>query len=209
MERYKGNLIVVAAPSGGGKTSLIQKLLSILDNLEVSISHTTRLARPGEVNGEDYFFIDKRQFTSMINKDEFIEHALVFGQHYGTSKQQVEQKLEAGTDILFDIDWQGAEQIKQHFTDDVVTIFILPPSLDVLRDRLKQRKQDTDDVVQARMEKAQDEMKHYKAFDYVIINDDFDQAVKELTSIVVANRLKLKKQAMKKVKLLSLLLCEK
>ncbi|WP_367605856.1 guanylate kinase [Legionella sp. W05-934-2] len=208
MEKYQGSLIVVAAPSGGGKTSLIRNVLSKLDNLEVSISHTTRPARPKEVNGKDYYFVETAQFARMIEANEFIEYAQVFDHQYGTSKQQIIEKLVAGVDILFDIDWQGAEQIKQHFKEDVVTIFILPPSLEKLRERLTNRNQDTDSVIHSRMQKAQDEMRHYNQFDYVIINDDFEHAAEELASIVIANRLKLAKQAMKKAKLLSLLLCQ-
>lgn len=208
MEKFQGSLIVVAAPSGGGKTSLIRKLLSMIDNIEVSVSHTTRPARPGEENGQDYYFISKQQFVNMVEENEFIEYAKVFDHHYGTSKQHILEQLEAGTDILFDIDWQGAEQIKQHFKEDVVSIFILPPSLDALRARLTHRNQDTESVIQARMQKAQAEMQHYNQFDYVVINDDFDHAADELASIVIANRLKLTKQARKKAKLLSLLLCE-
>lgn len=208
MERYQGSLIVVAAPSGGGKTSLIRKLLSVMDNIEVSISHTTRPPRPNEVNGKDYYFVNEKQFADMVEQHQFIEYAQVFDHHYGTSKQQILEKLEEGIDILFDIDWQGAEQIKKHFIDDVVSIFILPPSLEALRARLTLRNQDPESVIQSRMQKAQDEMKHYNQFDYVIINDDFEHAADELVSIVTANRLKFAKQAMKKGKLLSLLLSE-
>ena len=208
MGKYQGNLIVVAAPSGGGKTSLIRTLLSTLDNIEVSISHTTRPPRPGEVDGRDYYFVDDNQFKDMIDNQQFIEYATVFNHYYGTSKQQIIEKLASGTDILFDIDWQGAEQIQEHFSQDVVSIFILPPSLEVLRSRLTQRNQDSDAVIESRMHKAQHEMRHYEMFDYVIINDDFDHAADELASIVVANRLKLAKQVMKKAKLLSLLLGE-
>ncbi|HAU1150751.1 TPA: guanylate kinase [Legionella pneumophila] len=200
-----GNLYIVAAPSGGGKTSLVKKLIEMVDEIEVSVSHTTRPMRPGEKDSVDYFFVDEEQFVSMVNEGAFIEHARVFNHWYGTSVAQINKRLQFGIDVVLDIDWQGAEQIR-HAYPDAVSIFIIPPSLDALKERLMNRRQDKDNVISERMTKAQDELGHYPEFDYLIVNDDFEKAAMELRSIVIANRLRIEKQVNKQAKLLSFLL---
>ncbi|ABQ55443.1 TPA: guanylate kinase [Legionella pneumophila subsp. pneumophila] len=200
-----GNLYIVAAPSGGGKTSLVKKLIEMVGEIEVSVSHTTRPMRPGEKEGVDYFFIDEEQFISMVNEGAFIEHAKVFNHWYGTSVVQINKRLQFGIDVVLDIDWQGAEQIR-HAYPDAVSVFIIPPSLDALNERLMNRRQDKDHVISERMTKAQDELGHYPEFDYLIVNDDFEKAAMELQSIVIANRLRIEKQVNKQAKLLSFLL---
>lgn len=204
-EKYIGNLYIVAAPSGGGKTSLVKALVNALDDIEVSISHTTRAKRPAEIDGVDYFFVDADKFTQMIHANAFVEHAQVFGHFYGTSKAQIEERLIRGIDVVLDIDWQGAEQIKRIF-ETAVGIFIIPPSLSALRERLEARSQDCDEVILERMHRAQDELSHYGSFDYLIVNDDFAFAADELKSIVTANRLRMARQVEKQRKLLSFLL---
>jgi guanylate kinase len=202
---YPGNLIIVAAPSGGGKTSLVKQLISILDNIEVSISHTTRAMRPGEKEAVDYFFIEQQQFVEMIEADAFIEHAQVFNHYYGTSVAQINSRLQAGIDVILDIDWQGAQQIRRIFPT-AVSIFILPPSLDILQERLFNRRQDNHEVIDKRMQQAQDELSHFAEFDYLIVNDDFAKAAMELQAIVIANRLRMVRQKSLQRKLLSFLL---
>lgn len=201
----RGNLYIVAAPSGGGKTSLVRNLIDTLDGVVVSISHTTRPIRPGEKNGVDYFFIDDAAFVDMINHNAFVEYAQVFNHLYGTSTGQIMARLDQGIDVVLDIDWQGAEQIRRLFPG-AVSVFIIPPSLEVLKERLLNRKQDNSDVVRDRMIKAQDELSHYSEFDYLIVNDDFGQAALELRAIVIANRLQVGRQVKKQAKLLSFLL---
>lgn len=202
---YPGNLIIVAAPSGGGKTSLVKQLISILDNIEVSISHTTRSMRPGEKEAVDYFFIEQQQFLEMIEADAFIEYAQVFNHYYGTSVAQINSRLQAGIDVVLDIDWQGAQQIRRIFPA-AVSIFILPPSLNILQERLFNRRQDNHDVIDKRMQQAQDELSHFAEFDYLIVNDDFAKAAMELQAIVIANRLRMTRQKSLQRKLLSFLL---
>jgi len=204
----QGNLFIVAAPSGGGKTSLVRHLVDELDGIEISISHTTRPQRPGETDGVDYFFIDVPTYEEMIQNNAFVEHAEVFGKHYGTAKTQIAERIEAGIDVVLDIDWQGAKQIKQLF-DDAVGIFIIPPSIDALNQRLSDRKQDNQAVIKDRMKKAQNELSHYKEFDYLIVNDNFEIAARQLASIVIAHRLKIQRQAKQQQKLLSFLLSSK
>jgi guanylate kinase len=204
-EQNLGSLFIVAAPSGGGKTSLVQKLVGHLDDILVSVSHTTRDKRTGEVDGKDYFFTEEHQFLEMAAQGEFVEHARVFDYLYGTSKLQIEKNLAEGTDVVLDIDWQGAAQIKQQFPD-AVTIFILPPSLDVLKRRLMARQRDNMDVIADRMQRACDELSHYDVFDYLIVNDNFNQAAAELRAIVISNRLRATRQIQKQDKLLSFLL---
>lgn len=202
---YTGNLYIVAAPSGGGKTSLVRKLIETLDGIEVSISHTTRAMRPGEKNGVDYFFVEENEFIDLVNDNAFVEHAKVFNSLYGTSAAQISQRLKSGIDIVLDIDWQGAEQIRRSFPD-AVGVFIIPPSLDVLKQRLMSRQQDDHEVIRERMIKAQDELSHYPEFDYLIVNDEFESAALELRSIVIANRLRMERQVNKQSKLLSFLM---
>ncbi|WP_045096057.1 guanylate kinase [Legionella fallonii] len=202
---YTGNLYIVAAPSGGGKTSLVRYLIETLDSIEVSVSHTTRAMRPGERNGVDYFFVSEEEFIRMVDDNAFIEHARVFNHLYGTSTAQIAGRLAQGIDVVLDIDWQGAEQIRRIFSD-AISIFIIPPSLEELKSRLMNRRQDKDEVISERMKKAQDELSHYPEFDYLIVNDNFEHAAAELEAIVIANRLRMDRQVKKQVKLLSFLL---
>ena len=202
---YSGNLYIVAAPSGGGKTSLVRKLVNTLDRIEVSISHTTRPVRPGEKDSTDYFFVSEEEFIGMVNDNAFIEHARVFNHLYGTSSAQINERLKYGIDVVLDIDWQGAEQIRRTFPE-AISIFIIPPSLEELKLRLMNRSQDKDEVISDRMKKAQDELSHYPEFDYLIVNDDFEHAASELEAIVLANRLRMNIQVNKQSKLLSFLL---
>ncbi|KTC86041.1 MULTISPECIES: guanylate kinase [Legionella] len=204
-DSYPGNLIIVAAPSGGGKTSLVKKLVSTLPDVEVSISHTTRKMRPGEKDGVDYFFIKEQQFLDLITANAFIEHAQVFSHHYGTSVAQINARLMAGIDVVLDIDWQGAQQIRSIFPD-AISVFILPPSLNILQQRLLDRRQDNEEVIGNRMKRAQDELSHFSEFDYLIVNDNFEKASLELQAIVIANRLRMKRQLIEQGKLLSFLL---
>ena len=205
VDNYSGNLFIVAAPSGGGKTSLVRHLVTTLDDIAISISHTTREIRPGEMDGVDYFFVDEDRFLSMVNENVFIEHARVFNNLYGTSTVQIIERLQQGIDIVLDIDWQGAEQIKRIFPN-ATSVFIIPPSLEELRKRLMNRSQDNDEVISGRMIKAQDELSHYPEFDYLIVNDNFEHAAVELRAIVIANRLRIANQVNKQAKLLSFLL---
>jgi guanylate kinase len=200
-----GCLFIVAAPSGGGKTSLVRHLVASMDHIAVSISHTTRSMRPGETHGVDYFFIQPDVFQEMIHQQAFVEHARVFEHFYGTSYAQITERLQQGIDIILDIDWQGAQQIKRHFSA-AVSIFIVPPSLSVLQARLIQRQQDDAQVIALRMRSAQDEMRHYAEFDYLIVNDDFSQAADDLLTIVKTERLRTVRQAVQQRKLLSFLL---
>ena len=202
---YSGNLYIVAAPSGGGKTSLVRKLVNTLDRIEVSISHTTRPVRPGEKDSADYFFVGEEEFIGMVNDNAFIEHARVFNHLYGTSAAQISERLKYGIDVVLDIDWQGAKQIRRTFPE-AISIFIIPPSLEELKLRLMNRRQDKDEVISERMKKAQDELSHYPEFDYLIVNDDFEHAASELEAIVLANRLRMNIQVNKQSKLLSFLL---
>lgn len=205
MGDYSGNLFIVAAPSGGGKTSLVRKLVETLEQIEVSISHTTRAMRPGEKHGVDYFFVDDQEFINMINDNAFLEHAQVFNHLYGTSMAQIRERLAHGIDVVLDIDWQGAVQIRGLFPD-AVSVFIIPPSIEVLKHRLMNRRQDKNEIISDRMKKAQDELSHYPEFDYLIVNDNFEHAAFELASIVIANRLRRERQVKKQSKLLSFLL---
>ena len=185
----RGSLFVVAAPSGAGKTSLTRALLENVSGLYLSVSHTTRTPRPGEVNGREYHFVDRGEFDRMIAAEEFLEHAQVFGfEHsYGTSKAAVELHLARGNDVLLEIDWQGADLVKAAMPE-AQSIFILPPSRDELERRLTGRGTDSADVIAARMSTAENEMRQWRKFDYLIINDDFDIALQELVAIVSARR---------------------
>ena len=185
----KGTLYIISAPSGAGKTSLVRKLVSNLDDVMVSVSHTTRSMREGEQDGIDYHFVDKDSFISMVEHSAFLEHARVFDNYYGTSQQHVEQQLLSGKNVILEIDWQGARQVRR-LMQDSQSIFILPPSRSELRERLHNRGQDADDVIERRMQDAVNEMSHYAEFDYLIVNDDFDQALNELKCIIKANSLR-------------------
>ena len=190
----RGMTIVLSSPSGAGKTSLSRKLLEKNKNLFLSISFTTRPPRPLEVNESDYFFVNDEKFIDMLNKDEFLEHAKVFDFYYGTPKKPVMNALKSGKDILFDIDWQGTQQLMNSVQDDLVKIFVLPPSAKELEKRLLKRKQDTDETVKNRMSKASDEISHYAEYDYIIINEDFDESLEKINSILIAEGLKRTRQ---------------
>ena len=180
----KGKLFIVSAPSGAGKTSLVKELINSNENVVVSVSHTTRKMRPGEVNGKDYFFITEEQFKAMIAEDEFIEYAKVFDHYYGTSQSSVMQQLQQNLKVILEIDWQGAEQVRKRF-ENTQSIFILPPSKAELTNRLRGRGQDSDEVIARRMRDAESEMSHYHEFDHIVLNDGFEQALRELSAIVI------------------------
>jgi len=188
-----GKLYIISAPSGAGKTSLVKQLRSETSDLAVSVSHTTRAMRPGETNAVDYFFIAVEQFKTMIAEQAFLEHAQVFDNFYGTAQQTVENNLAQGLDVILEIDWQGAAQVKR-MLPDCVSIFILPPSIEVLRQRLQNRGQDNEEIIARRMRDAVTEMSHYSEFDFLIVNDDFNLALNQLKSIIIANRLQQKRQ---------------
>ncbi len=188
-----GTLYIISAPSGAGKTSMISKLLETLNDAEMAVSHTTRPARKGETDGEHYHFISADEFLNDVHEDKFLEHANVFGNHYGTSKKAVNTLLEKGVDVILEIDWQGASQVRD-LMPEVLSIFILPPSKKELERRLRGRGTDSDEVIAKRLGQSCDDIKHYNEFDYVVINDDFDVSVEQLASIFYANRFTLKKQ---------------
>lgn len=200
-----GNLYIVTAPSGAGKTSLVKTLIGSTQNVLTSISHTTRPARPGETNGQDYHFVSKDDFLAMKDAGDFVEWAEVFGNYYGTSSRWLNEQLNNGTDVILEIDWQGAQQVKKLFAD-AIGIFILPPSKQTLIERLHQRGQDSEEVIARRTQEAIIEMSHYGEFDYVIINDDFDTALQELKSIILASRVTRAKQQTKHAALIAQLL---
>ncbi|MBH0031136.1 MULTISPECIES: guanylate kinase [unclassified Pseudoalteromonas] len=193
MAQTRGNLFILSAPSGAGKSSLINALLKKHADMKVSVSHTTRAPRPGEENGLHYHFASTDEFKALIAKDDFFEWAQVFDNYYGTSKQAIESQLDAGIDVFLDIDWQGAQQVRE-IMPSVKTIFILPPSKEELEQRLNNRGQDSAEVIASRMAKAQSETSHYNEYDYVIVNDDFETALGDIEMIVMAQRLTLKAQ---------------
>jgi len=182
-----GTLFIISAPSGAGKTSLVNEILGRMENIQASISHTTRDCRPGEQDGINYHFVDHDLFLNMIDENAFLEHAQVFGNYYGTSEQWVRATLAAGTDVILEIDWQGAEQVRRKFNESK-SIFILPPSKKALRERLNGRGQDDADVIAKRIAAATEEMSHYVEADYLVINDDFEVASSELNAIITATR---------------------
>lgn len=184
-----GTLFIVSAPSGAGKTSLVKALLRKVSRIQVSVSHTTRAPRPGDQHGIDYYYVTEENFTEMIEKEAFFEYAKVFGNYYGTSKKAVQEALEAGVDVILEIDWQGGRQIRQLFPN-AVSVYIMPPSLQELELRLTNRQQDSHDVIARRMSEARDEMSHFHEFDYLVVNDNFEQALSEFSAIVIANRQK-------------------
>ena len=185
----RGMMIVLSSPSGAGKTTLSKRLLASDDNITMSVSVTTRTPRSGEVDGKDYIFVTQDKFLSMRDHDDLLESAEVFGNFYGTPRAPVEAVLLKGGDVLFDIDWQGTQQLMEEMREDVVRIFILPPSAEALEERLKTRAQDSAEVVAARMEKASVEISHWAEYDYVLVNEDLEQCEKSLTAIVQAERL--------------------
>ncbi len=203
MAKPLGNLFILAAPSGAGKSSLIKALLerhteshNHNTEMQVSVSHTTREPRPGEIDGTHYHFVSRNTFEALIKKNVFFEWAEVFGNFYGTSRVVIENTLKAGIDVFLDIDWQGARQVKSQIPD-TATIFVAPPSNDELRKRLTGRNQDSEAVIEKRMQKAKSEIEHYHEFDYIIVNDNFDAALEELSAIVSARRLRKEKQVVR------------
>lgn len=189
-----GNLYIVSAASGTGKTSLLNVLLQQEDNIVVSISHTTRPMREGEQDGKHYNFVDPAAFEALIEKGDFLEHAQVFGNYYGTSQSSVQKQLETGVDVILEIDWQGAQQVRK-LMPQAISIFILPPSRQALLDRLTGRAQDSEEVIMGRMNQAISEMSHYNEYDYVVVNDSFEIALDDLKSIFHSERLKMANQA--------------
>jgi len=195
MKTSQAQLFIVSAPSGAGKTSLVQQAIHDLDNIGVSVSHTTREKRPGETHAEHYYFTDRDEFEQMIEADQFLEYAEVFGHYYGTSLSAVQQNLSEGSDVILEIDWQGAAQVRQKL-DDVISIFILPPSRAALIERLKGRGQDSEAVIKRRTAEAVTEMQQYHHADYLIINDDFEQALLELKAVILSYRVAKSRQAL-------------
>ena len=177
------NLSIISAPSGCGKTSLVEALIKKTKNLCVSVSHTTRPPRPDEANGINYYFVSIDEFEEMIKQNAFVEHAMVFDNHYGSSSQLIKEKLDEGVDVILEIDWQGARQVKNNMPNST-SIFILPPSKEALLERLQQRAQDNDATINKRMSDAQNQMQHFNEFDYLIINDDFNSALNDLNLII-------------------------
>ncbi len=189
----KGKLFVITAPSGAGKTSLVRALLEADSQAMLSISYTTRPMRPGEVDGKDYHFVGRETFEAMLERGDFLESAEVYGNYYGTSQPWLEGAMNSGSDVILEIDWQGAAQVRKLFPD-AVGVFILPPSIDVLRQRLNSRGQDSDEVIARRVVAARDDMSHVNEFDYVIINNQFDVALQDLLAVFRAERLRLGRQ---------------
>jgi guanylate kinase len=190
----RGLMLVLSSPSGAGKTTLSRQLLDNDSHIQLSVSCTTRAKRPGEKDGVDYKFLDTASFRGMIDRNEFLEHARVFDHYYGTPRAPVEAALDSGRDMLFDIDWQGTQQLKEKGREDLVTVFILPPSTRDLERRLITRAQDSPEIVAQRMAKAADEMSHWAEYDYVIINRDIATSLTELKSVLTAERLKRERQ---------------
>ncbi|MGK3118637.1 guanylate kinase [Pseudomonas corrugata] len=205
MTHSTGTLYIISAPSGAGKTSLVKALIDAEPQIRVSVSHTTRAMRPGEVNGVNYHFVDREEFVKMAEHGDFLERAEVFGNLYGTSQSYLQQTLDEGHDLILEIDWQGAEQVRK-LMPQARSIFILPPSQQALRQRLTNRGQDSDEIIEGRMREAVSEMSHYVAYDYLIINDDFAQALDDLKAVFRANQLQQKRQQQRFGKLLAELL---
>jgi guanylate kinase len=192
--RRRGLMLVLSSPSGAGKTTISRALLERDNNLSMSVSVTTRPKRPGEVAGRDYRFIDKTAFDLMVNRGELLEYAKVFGHYYGTPRAPVEEALSAGGDVLFDIDWQGTQQLRENAREDLVSVFILPPSTKELEHRLFARAQDSAEVVAHRMSRAADEVSHYPEYDYVIVNQEVEASVQQAQAILTAERLRRDRQ---------------
>ncbi len=191
----RGLMLVLSSPSGAGKTTISRKLLAIeRERMVLSVSVTTRPRRPGEVEGRDYYFIDKAKFAAMVANGELLEHASVFGHSYGTPRAAVEKALAQGRDVLFDIDWQGTQQLRERARSDLVSIFVLPPDMAELERRLRERAQDSETVVQGRMAKANDEMSHWAEYDYIVVNRDLEASVDQVRAILTAERLKRDRQ---------------
>ncbi len=190
----RGMMLVLSSPSGAGKTTLSRMLLEVDPAVDLSVSVTTRQQRPGEVDGRHYHFVDRARFDAMVKGGELLEWAEVFGHRYGTPRETVETALERGRDVLFDIDWQGTQQLREKARHDLVSVFVLPPSIPELERRLKTRAQDQDDVIRSRMAKAGEEMSHWAEYDYVIVNHDLDRCFIDLRAILAAERLKRERQ---------------
>ena len=188
--KNKGVMLVLSSPSGAGKSSICKSLMSLDKNLSLSVSTTTRKKRPNEKSGEDYIFVSIDEFKSMLNKNYFLEHANVFGNYYGTDKSIVESRINNGKDLIFDIDWQGAQQLREKMREDIVSVFILPPSKQELERRLKSRGEDSDEVVKKRMNGASAEITHWAEYDYVVINKNLNDSVKAVLGILKAERMK-------------------
>lgn len=201
----RGNLFIVSAPSGAGKTSLVNALLQRMTGVQVSVSHTTRAQRPGETDGVNYHFVTREAFQQLADAGDFLESAEVFGNRYGTSQAWVKETLAGGTDVILEIDWQGAKQVR-HLMGESIAIFVLPPSRAALKQRLTGRGQDGAEVIAQRMAKAVDEMSHFPEADYLVVNDDFETALGELCAIVTASRLRLDRQQQRHAGLLVSLL---
>ncbi|MEB0205065.1 guanylate kinase [Pseudomonas sp. CCC3.1] len=205
MTHSTGTLYIISAPSGAGKSSLVKALIDVEPQIRVSVSHTTRAMRPGEVDGVHYHFVEREAFVKMIEHGDFLERAEVFGNLYGTSQSYLQQTLDEGHDLILEIDWQGAEQVRK-LMPQARSIFILPPSQQALRDRLDNRGQDSAEIIDGRMREAVSEMSHYVDYDYLIINDDFALALEDMKAIFRANRLQQKRQQQRFGKLLAELL---
>ena len=190
----RGLMFVLSSPSGAGKTTLSRMLVAENPALQMSVSATTRPKRPGEVDGKDYHFVDQKRFDAMVANDELLEWAKVFDNRYGTPRAPVEASLAAGKDVLFDIDWQGTQQLRSRSPNDVVSVFILPPSVSALEQRLHTRAQDSEEVIRSRMKKAGDEMSHFDAYDYIVVNDNIGIAFEAVKSILRAEQLKRERQ---------------
>ena len=193
-EARRGMMLVLSSPSGAGKTTLSRKLLALDPNVELSVSVTTRRKRDGEVDGRDYHFIDRARFDALVGNGDLLEWAEVFDHCYGTPRPPVEQALAAGRDVLFDIDWQGTQQLRETARHDLVSVFVLPPSVSELERRLRARALDSDEVIHGRMAKAADEMSHWAEYDYVVINRDLERAFRDVCAILAAERLKRERQ---------------
>jgi guanylate kinase len=192
--RRRGLMLVLSSPSGAGKTTIARELLASEPRLEMSVSATTRAPRPGEIAGRDYHFVDVATFERMVAAGEMLEHAKVFDNYYGTPSKPVREALASGKDVLFDIDWQGTQQLSQSARGDLASIFILPPAVEELERRLKSRAQDSDEVVRNRMAKAGDEMSHWPEYDYIVVNHQLDSSVQSVKAILTAERLKRERQ---------------
>jgi guanylate kinase len=189
-----GLMVVLSSPSGAGKSTISRVLIERDSNLTMSVSATTRAPRPGEVDGQDYYFVQKRDFGSMVSGGQMLEHAQVFDNFYGTPRDPVETSLSEGRDIIFDVDWQGAQQLSENVAKDLVSIFILPPSMEELERRLYSRAQDSEEVVRKRMAEAVSEMSHYPEYDYIVVNLDVDESVAKVEAILTAERQKTERQ---------------
>ena len=188
-----GNIYIISAASGTGKTSLVHELINQVPNVEMSVSYTTREKRNGEIDGVDYYFVSEKEFGEMVEKRDFLEYAIVFNKSYGTSKSQIEKVLAQGKDVILEIDWQGAQQVRSKM-DGTIGLFILPPSFAALKQRIVGRGQDSDEVVAHRLRAASSEISHYPEYDFLIVNDDFNKAVDDLKSVIIAQRYRCDKQ---------------